>query len=404
MPAFEYVALDASGGEKKGVLEGDNAKQIRQQLRDQKLTPLDVSEGSSKAGTSKTTTRFRGAISSNELALITRQIATLSSSGTPIEEALAAVSKQSEKQKIKSLILSVRSRVLEGRTLASALGEYPKVFPEIFQATVAAGEQSGHLDSVLERLADYTEDKQSTKAIISKALYYPIGLVCIAFGIVTFLLAFVVPKVVQVFDSMGQELPLLTRIMIYLSEFIKEWGLLVFLIAAGLFILWRRVLRNEAVKMRVHAFMLKVPLLSKIIRGSNASQFARTLSILAASGVPVLDALGIASLVLTNRPMRHAAKKAANEVREGSTLSRALERTRYFPPMMLHLIASGEASGRLETMLEKAATHQERELNSILAVFLALLEPMIILIMAGMVMLIVLAILLPIFELNELVV
>lgn len=404
MPAFEYVALDTSGGEKKGVLEGDSAKQIRQQLRDLKLTPIDVTEGSSKAGTSKKNTRFRGAITSNELALITRQIATLSSSGTPIEEALAAVSKQTEKQKIKSLILSVRGRVLEGRTLASALSEYPKVFPEIFQATVAAGEQSGHLDSVLERLADYTEDKQSTKAIISKALYYPIGLICIAFGIVTFLLAFVVPKVVGVFDSMGQELPLLTRIMIYLSEFIKDWGMLVFIAAVGLFILWRRLLTNESIKMRVHRFMLKVPLLSKIIKGSNASQFARTLSILAASGVPVLDALGIASLVLTNRPMREAAKTAANEVREGSTLSRALERTRYFPPMMLHLIASGEASGRLETMLEKAATHQERELNSVLAVFLALLEPMIIMIMAGMVMLIVLAILLPIFELNELVV
>ena len=404
MPAFEYVALDARGGEKKGVLEGDNARQVRQQLRDLKLTPIDVNEGSSKAGKTKSKTQFRGGISSNDLALITRQVATLASSGTPIEEALQAVAKQTEKQKIKSLVLSVRSRVLEGRTLASALGEYPKVFPEIFQATVAAGEQSGHLDSVLERLADYTEDKESTKAIISKALYYPIGLVFIAFGIVTFLLAYVVPKVVQVFDSMGQELPLLTRIMIYLSDFIKDWGLLVFLLFTGLFFLWRHVLQNESVKMRVHRFMLKVPLLSKIIRGSNASQFARTLSILAASGVPVLDALGIASQVLTNRPMREAAKKAANEVREGSTLSKSLERTRYFPPMMLHLIGSGEASGRLEVMLEKAATHQERELNSILAVFLALLEPMIILIMAGMVMLIVLAILLPIFELNDLVV
>ncbi len=403
MPAFEYVAIDASGTEKKGVLEGDNPRQIRQQLRELKLTPLDVSEGSSKAGKTKNNTKFRGGISSNELALITRQVATLASSGTPIEEALGAVAKQSDKQRIKSLILSVRGRVLEGRTLASALSEYPKVFPEIFQATVAAGEQSGHLDSVLERLADYTEDKQSTKAIISKALYYPIGLVCIAFGIVTFLLAYVVPKVVQVFDSMGQELPLLTRIMIALSEFVKDWGLIVFIAIVALFILWRRILRNESVKLRVHAFMLKIPLLSKIIRGSNASQFARTLSILAASGVPVLDALGIASLVLTNRPMRVATKKAASEVREGSSLSRALERTSYFPPMMLHLIASGEASGRLESMLEKAATHQERELNSILAVFLALLEPMIILIMAGMVMLIVLAILLPIFELNQLV-
>ncbi len=403
MPAFEYVALDNKGSEKKGVLEGDNPRQIRQQLRDLKLTPVEVNEGSAKTSKSKGSGRIRGGISSNDLALITRQIATLASSGTPIEEALGAVAKQSEKQKIKSLMLSVRSRVLEGKTLASALGDYPKVFPEIFQATVAAGEQSGHLDSVLERLADYTEDKESTKAIISKALYYPIGLVCIAFGIVTFLLAYVVPKVVQVFDSMGQELPLLTRIMIALSEFIQNWGLLLFIGFVALFILWRRILSNESVKFRVHAFMLKVPLLAKIIRGSNASQFARTLSILAASGVPVLDALGIASLVLTNRPMRQAVKNAATQVREGGGLSRSLERTGFFPTMMLHLIASGEASGRLEIMLEKAATHQERELNSILAVFLALLEPMIILIMAGMVMLIVLAILLPIFELNQLV-
>jgi len=383
MPAFEYVALDSSGNEKKGVLEGDNPRGIRQQLRDMKLTPIDVVEGSAKTNRAKATSTFRGGISNNDLALITRQVATLASSGTPVEEALGAVAEQSEKQKIKSLMLSVRGRVLEGRTLANALGEYPKVFPEIFQATVAAGEQSGHLESVLERLADYTEDKQSTKQIISKALYYPIGLVFIAIAIVTFLLAYVVPKVVQVFDSMGQELPLIVSIV--------------------LFVAWRRLLQNEAFKTRVHAFLLKVPLLSKIIRGSNASQFARTLSILAASGVPVLDALGIASLVLTNRPMRNAVEQAATKVREGGGLSRSLERTGYFPPMMLHLIGSGEASGRLEQMLEKAASHQERELNSILAVFLALLEPVIILIMAGMVMAIVLAILLPIFELNQLV-
>lgn len=403
MPAFEYVALDPSGSEKKGVLEGDNPRQIRQQLRDQKLTPIDVVEGSSRSNRTQSTGNFRGGISNNDLALITRQVATLASSGTTIEEALGAVAKQSEKPKIKSLMLSVRGRVLEGKTLANALGEYPKVFPEIFQATVAAGEQSGHLDAVLERLADYTEDKQSTKQIISKALYYPIGLVFIAIAIVSFLLAYVVPKVVQVFESMGQELPLLTRVMISLSEFIQNWGLVVLVTCIVLFIAWRRLLQNESVKMKVHRFLLKLPLISRLIRGSNASQFARTLSILAASGVPVLDALGIASQVLTNRPMRHAVKQAATKVREGGGLSRSLERTGFFPPMMLHLIGSGEASGRLEQMLEKAATHQERELNSILAVFLALLEPVIILIMAGMVMAIVLAILLPIFELNQLV-
>ncbi len=403
MPAFEYTALDAAGKEQKGVLEGDTARQIRQQLRDRKLSPLSVTEGSSKSSQTRTGSSFRGGISTTDLALITRQLATLSSSGTPVEEALAAVSRQTEKQRIKTLLLSVRGKILEGHSLAVSLGEFPKVFPEIFRATVAAGEQSGHLDGVLERLADYTEDRQSTRATITKALLYPAALVFASIAIVGLLLAYVVPKVVTVFDSLDQTLPLLTRILIQTSDLVREWGF-VFVIAlvVGIY-LFQRAMQNDEVKYRVHTFLLRLPIIKRLIRGFNSAQFARTLSILASSGVPVLEALGIASDVLTSRPMRAAVQNAAVKVREGASLSGSLEKTGYFPPMMLHLIASGESSGRLGHMLDKAASHQERELNTHIAIFLGLFEPAIVLVMGGIVLFIVLAILLPIFELNQLV-
>lgn len=405
MPAYEYKALNENGREVKGVLEGDNARQIRQQLREKKLTPLSVSEGSSRgrsaSGSKKKT--VRGGLSTAELALITRQIATLSASGLPLEEALSAIASQSERQKTKALILSVRSRILEGHTFASALSDYPKVFPEIYRATVAAGEQSGHLDAVLERLADYTEDRQSVKQTVTKALMYPMALVIAAIAIVSLLLAYVVPQVVGVFDSLDQELPALTRMLIMASDFLRAWGLGVLAVIVIVFILFRRALRNEAFRLKVDTFYLKIGFVSKLIRAFNSAQFARTLSILASSGVPVLEALSIASAVLTNRLMRQAVKNAAVQVREGSSLSASLKRTGLFPPMMLHLIASGESSGRLGDMLEKAATQQERELDSVLTIFLGLFEPLIILVMGGTILIIVLAILLPIFQLNQLV-
>ena len=406
MAAFDYVALDATGREKKGVLEADTARLARAQLRSQSLTPLEVIEasgGRSSKAANDSGPRFRGSISTADLSLMTRQIATLTGSGTPIEEALSAVSRQTEKQRIKSLILSVRSRVLEGHSLAAALRSYPRVFPEIYQATVAAGEQSGHLDAVLERLADYLENRQATQATVKKALIYPSMLVVASIGIVAFLLGYVVPQVVQVFDSMNQELPALTTGMLALSAFVREWGMLILLLVIGGVVLFRYLMRREGFKTVVHGAMLRIPILARLIRGFNAAQFARTLSILAASGVPVLEALEIASQVITNRPMRTAVKTAAGQVREGTTLGTALERTGYFPPMLLHLIASGEASGKLDTMLEKAATHQERELDSILSVFIGLFEPVVILIMGAAVLAIVLAILLPIFEMNQLV-
>ncbi len=406
MAAFDFVALDGNGREKKGVLEADTARMARSQLRAQQLTPLEISESSAKAkltSSSNSKGNFRGSISTTELSLITRQIATLTGSGTPLDEALAAVGKQTDKQKIKSLVLSVRSKVVEGHSFAAALSDYPKVFPEIYRATVAAGEQSGHLDGVLERLAEYLENRQATQATVKKALIYPSMLVIASIGIVAFLLGYVVPQVVQVFDSMNQELPVLTTTMLALSAFVREWGLIVLLTLVVLFVVYKRAMVNEGFKTRVHAFMLRLPIIGKLVRGFNASQFARTLSILSASGVPVLEALDIASQVITNRPMRKAVNTAAAQVREGAKLSGSLEKTGYFPPMMLHLLASGEESGKQDTMLEKAATHQEREVDSLISIFLGLFEPVIILIMGGAVLAIVLAILLPIFQMNQLV-
>ncbi len=406
MAAYDYVALDTSGKEKKGVLEADTARLARSLLRSQNLTPLEVSESSAKAKLSNkgsSSTSFRGSISTAELSLITRQVATLTASGTPIEEALTAVSQHSEKQKIKSLILSVRAKVLEGHSLAAAMRDYPKVFPEIYQATVSAGEQSGHLDAVLERLAEYLENRQSTQATVKKALIYPSMLVIASVGIVAFLLGYVVPQVVQVFDSMNQELPWLTKTMLALSALVREWGLIIALSLVVAYILFGRAMNNESFKYKVHSLQLRLPIIGRLIRGFNASQFARTLSILAASGVPVLQALDIASQVISNRPMRAAVNTAASQVREGATLSGSLQKTGYFPPMMLHLLASGESSGQLDSMLEKAATHQEREVDSLISLFLGLFEPIIILIMGGAVLAIVLAILLPIFQMNQLV-
>jgi len=409
MAAYEYLSLDTEGKEKKGVLEADTAKAARQQLRSQGLTPLEVIESSQHSGRnntkskSSTPVRFRGGIKVSELAMLTRQIATLVSSGTPLEEALAAVSKHSERQRIKALLLSVRAKVLEGHSLASSLREFPRVFPEIYVASVEAGEQSGHLENVLERLADYLEDRQAANSTVSKALIYPSMLVVASFLIVGFLLGYVVPQVIEVFDNMNQELPTLTRMMLACSGFVRDWWLVMFAVIVIVVFLFKQGMRREGFKYKVHEILLKVPLVSRLIRGFNAAQFARTLSILAASGVPVLQALGIAAQVITNRPMRTAVDRAAAQVREGSTLGGSLERTGYFPPILLHLVSSGEASGKLPTMLEKAATNQERELESILALFLGLFEPVIILIMGGVVLTIVLAILLPIFEMNQLV-
>lgn len=405
MGAFEYAALDSAGKKKKGVIEGDSPRQIRQQLREQGLLPLTVEEVAQKETRQQGGGSFgmqRG-ISSTDLALLTRQLATLSRAGLPLDEATATVARQTEKPRLKRLILGVRSKVVEGHSLAEGLGSFPHVFPDLYRATVAAGEQSGFLDAVLERLADYTENRQQLQQRMQLALFYPIILTVMATLVVTGLLTYVVPEVVKVFEDTGQTLPWLTRAMIAISDFMRDY-ILVLIGGLALFGFGvAKILQKPGPKLQFHKLLLKLPVLGKLVRGVNTARFARTLSILAASGVPVLEALRISGQVVSNIPMREAVEEAALRVREGAALGKSLERSGYFPPITVNLISSGEVSGKLEEMLERAATNQERELETTIAMLMGMMEPLLILVMGAVVLIIVLAILLPIFDLNALV-
>jgi general secretion pathway protein F len=404
MGAFDYIALDTRGRERKGVIEGDTPRQVRQQLREQGLTPLNISEASAQETTgTKSGFSLRRGISSTDLALITRQLATLVRSALPVEEALLAAAQQNEKPRLKSMLLSVRSRVMEGHTLAYGLGQFPHIFPEIFRATVAAGEHTGHLDGVLERLADYAEGHQRLQQKMSIAMIYPLILTIVAISIVVLLMTYVVPKVTEVYIHTGQELPWLTIALIAISQFLTHYG--IWLLGAIILAIYalRRALAKPDIRRRWDRNKLRMPLVGRLVRGVDTSRFTRTLSILAGSGVPVLDSLRISGEVILNIPMREAVAEAALRVREGAAISQSLGRAGLFPPMMVHLIASGEASGELDTMLERAAISQERELETLTGMLLGVLEPVLILIMGVLVLLIVLGIMLPIFNLNALV-
>lgn len=404
MGAFEFTALDVDGQDQKGVLEGDTPRQVRQQLRERGWTPLSVQEVAQReARAAGRRIQLRRGVSAGELALITRQLATLVRSGFPVEESLRTVAQQTEKPRLQSMLVAVRSRVVEGHSLASGLEDFPHAFPELYRTTVEAGEQSGHLEAVLDRLADYTESRHELSQKLQQVLIYPILLTVMAVGITALLLTYVVPQVVQVFDNMGQELPLLTRVLIALSEFLQNYGLLLLIALILAAVGVRYLLKQDGPRKAFHGFLLRAPFLSRMAKGLNTARFARTLSILTASGVPVLESLRIAGQVMTNVPMREAVGEAARRVREGSSISDALEKSGYFPPMTLHLIASGETSGNLEAMLERAALNQEREMQTLIASMMAAVEPLILVVMGLVVLAIVLAILVPIFNFNQLV-
>src|SRR6202035_506240 len=352
MGAFEYTALDAQGRERKGLIEGDTPKHVRQLLREKHLLPMDIQETVEREHKQSRRRGFmRRGLSTLDLALLTRQLATLLHSGLPLEESLQAVAEQTEKPRVQRIILGVRGKVVEGHPLADGLRDFPQAFPEIYRATVSAGEQSGKLDSVLERLSDYTESRQVMGQQVSNALVYPIVLMVLSFAIVSFLLAYVVPQVVAVFESGHQELPLATRILIGMSDFVRHYWFYGLILAA----------------------------------------------------VPVLEALRISAEVVNNLPMKRAVEDAALRVREGAPIGKSLASRKLFPPMMIHLISSGESSGELEKMLERAASNQEREMDGLLSTMTNLLGPFMVVFMGAVVMFIVIALLLPIFQLNDLV-
>jgi len=403
MGAFEYTALDPAGKERTGILEGDTPRHIRQLLREQQLLPVAVAEVAQKEAKRQRSFSFARRVSSADLALLTRQLATLVRAGLPLEESLLAVSQQTEKPRVQSIVLGVRARVMEGHTLADGFAEFPRIFPEIYRATVAAGEQAGHLDTVLERLADYTEGRDQLRQKVLTAMLYPIVLTCICFAIVSALLVYVVPQVVSVFEASKAKLPLATRVLIATSGFLRSWGLYLAIAVILAVVLFRRWLRNPVARRRFHRLQLRLPIVGKLVRGFNTARFTRTFSILTASAVPVLEALRIAGEVVTNLPMRDAVADAAARVREGAPIGRSLSASHLFPPMTIHLISSGESSGELESMLERAAISQERELDGLLAAMVGLLGPLLIVVMGLFVMGIVFAMLLPIFEINQLI-
>jgi general secretion pathway protein F len=401
--AFEYTALDAGGKERRGVLEGDTVRHIRSQLRDLQLLPVNVTEVVAQEKTKHSRFSIGTGVSTSDLTLMTRQIATLAKAGLPLEETLLAVSQQSEKARVQTVLLGVRAKVMEGHTLADALKEFPRVFPEIYRATVSAGEQAGHLDEVLERLADYTESREVIRQKVVGAMVYPIALTVMCFLIISVLLVYVVPKVTEVFDSYKAALPLATRILIGISDFARHYGLYALVAVVALGFLARRQLQQTATRTRFGALQLRLPIVGRLVRGFNTARFTRTLSILSGSSVPVLEALRIAGEVVTNLPMRDAIATATARVREGAPIGRSLAASKLFPPMSIHLISSGESSGQLDSMLERAAQNQERELDGLLTTLMGLLGPLMIVGMGVFVIGIVFAMLVPIFHMNELI-
>ena len=397
MPAFAYLALDADGHRRKGVLQADTARAARASLRERGLHALEVSvaseTGSGMGG--------RG-LSAAQLTLLTRQMAALVGSGLPIDEALGALADGSE-GRLRSHLVALRARVMEGAGLAAAMAEAPATFPVLYRATIAAGEASGRLDTVLARLADYTESREALRAKVILALAYPALLSCVAILVVTGLMIWVVPQVITVFEQAHQALPWATRVLIGISATVERFGLWLLLPPAVLVMAAVVVARTPSLRASWQRGLLRVPVLGRLIRAADTARFSRTLALLTASAVPLLEALNIASQVVANAALREALAKVAVRVREGSSLARALGESGQFPPVALRLIASGEKSGRLDTLLADAAHQQERELDTALGVATTVLGPGVILLVGGLVLFIVLAILLPIFSLNTLV-
>lgn len=404
MAAFDYQAIDSKGKSKSGVLEGDTARQVRSMLREQGLVPLEVNptlKQQKSLGSSKVKRTRK--ISAGELALLTRQLATLVESGLPIEESLMAVAEQTEKAQQKSMMMAVRSKVTEGYSLAESMAEFPQVFSNLYRAMVAAGEKSGHLDKVLNRLADYTEQRQQLKSQLVQALVYPAIMTLVAVSVIVILLTVVVPKIVAQFEHLGHGLPDSTLLLIGISEFLRNYGLILLVLALVCVVGFKRLMKKPKLRLAYHQKQLNLPVIGKVIRGLNTARFARTLSILTASAVPLLEAMKIAGEVLDNGYIKLKVAEAADMVREGTSLRLSLERSKLFPPMMLHMIASGEKSGELEQMLGRAADNQDREFEALMNISIKAFEPALMIVMAVVVLFIVLAILQPLLQLNTLV-
>ena len=409
MAAFAYTALDLQGRKRKGVIEADSPRVARQQLRDKALTALSIDEAAPSRVPVNGNTRpsvfaARGArVSLRDVSVLTQQLAAMVQAGLPVEQALQALSRENDKSAVKSVLAAVRAHIMEGHSFAQSLGLYPRIFSDLYRTSVRAGEQSGHLDKVLAHLADFTERSYAMRQKILLALLYPAILTGVSLLIIAFLVVFIVPDLVRVFADAGHALPLLTRLLIVFSHFVGHYGVFAAVAVAGGIGYGGKVLRRPAMRLKLHTAMLGWPLLGPLVTQYSAARFAATLGMLQGSGVALIQALEIAGAVLANLHVRARVRETTVLVREGVSLSRAMERAGVFPPILTAMAASGEASGELGAMLTKAGSLIQRDVENRIAVLLGLFEPLVLLVMGGIVLLLVLAIILPTLSLNDLV-
>ena len=401
MPAFRFEAAQPDGKFQKGILDADSARQARALIRERGLVPLDVVavENRDSAGSIV----IGGRLKDTELALCTRQLASLLAARLPLERALSAVIEQAETGRVREKFAAVRSEVVGGSTLAHSMARYPRDFPETYRALIGAGEQSGDLARVMTRLADYVESRTALVSKVKLAFTYPAIVTLVALAVIIALMTYVVPKIVGVFEQTRQTLPFLTVALIRLSDFLRSYGWAILVVLALLIVIFRLALRSPTTKLAFHRWLLKLPLFGRLLRGVDSARFASTLGILMASGVPMIRALETGAATLSNESMRGNVLDALARVREGAPLARALGVGKQFPPMLIHMIASGEATGELPEMLERSALQLSQEVERRTLALTTLLEPILILVMGGIVLLIVLAVLLPIIEINQLV-
>ena len=406
MPAFQYIALSADGKEIKGISEADSARQLRQNLRDQALTPLEVEQTSQQSNLNQKPGKasfFKAKLSSLDRVMFTRQLSTLLSSSMPIEESLNTIAQQSEKQSISALVMGIRSRVLEGNSLAQSLLEYPNSFSSLYCSSVSAGEQSGFLDQVLDNLANYLEREHESFRNVEMALMYPIILLVVAFLIVGALMVYVLPDMISVIEDTGQALPWSTQILISITEIIQSyWWLILSSLVLFVFLI-KRLLSQKKIRLMWDTYQFSIPVIGKIVRSSNSARYSNTLSILARSGIPLVDSMKIASEVVSNTALQKGLREATQDVIEGKSLRGSLESIKQFPPMMIHMVGSGEQSGELDQMLERVANYQQTEVERMVSTLVKMFEPAMMLIMGGTVLFIVMAVLLPILSMNQIV-
>ena len=402
MDAFEYSCLDQSGKTQTGILQADTEKHVRQILRNKNLIPVKIEK--INATVNKTVDqKFNTRLKSGELPVFIRQLSTLLKAGLPLAEALITIIEQTENKSSKKILITLRSKLMEGHPLAYSMKMFPKAFDELITTSVEAGEQSGNLDEVLLRLAEYLEQRQDMGKQSWMALLYPIILIITSILVVSGLMVYIVPKVIQVFENNNAELPAITKILVSISDRVRKYGLTVSIIFMVLIVTFIFALQNHEFRFKWHRFLLKLPLVGSFIRVSQSARFTRTLGILTKSTVPIVQALSLSGKVINNLVIKNSVEKTASQVREGSSLSQSLKNNGYFPPMTIRLINSGEQSGILSDMLERAADTQERDVNHKLRSIVSVMQPVAILIVGMMILLIVLAMLLPIFQMNTII-